>query len=181
MQVRVVPNFKHPRMSSARIVIANETVPIGSRANEGIETIFHSQRSSFSSSGFEVEGYDTQLMSISPDFQAVGQFLIIQRDQSVGGRNAALSAIEVIAYCPGSDVPNSPEKPSEGDLDPGTPGFPHCTDFFTQGTQPAPEAKPLSLIQSQCRAARGKNLGKTSAQMGTKRPFARPRVSPTPP
>jgi len=98
-KVRVIPNFKHPRMSSARIVIANETVPIGSRANEG----------------FEVEGYDTQLMSISPEFQAVGQYLIIQRDQSVGGRNAALSAIEVIAYCPGSDVPNSPEKPSEGD------------------------------------------------------------------
>ena len=104
-------------MSSARIVIANETVPIGSRANEGIETVIHSQSSSFSSSGFEVEGYDTQLMSISPEFQAIGQYLIIQRDQSVGGRNAALSAIEVIAYCPGSDVPNSPEKPSEGDLD----------------------------------------------------------------
>merc|ERR1712079_592123 len=103
-----------PRMSSARIVIANETVPIGSRANEGIETVILSQNSSFSSSGFEVEGYDTQLMSISPEFQAVGQYLIIQRDQSVGGRNAALSAIEVIAYCPGSDVPNSPEKPSEG-------------------------------------------------------------------
>ena len=112
-------------MSSARIVIANETMPIGSRANEGIESVIHSQCSSFSSSGFEVEGYDTQLMSISPEFQAVGQYLIIQRDQSVGGRNAALSAIEVIAYCPGSDVPNSPEKPSEGDLNPGTPGFPH--------------------------------------------------------
>ena len=85
------------------------------------------------SSGFEVEGYDTQLMSISPEFQAVGQYLIIQRDQSVGGRNAALSAIEVIAYCPGSNVPNSPEKPSEGDLEPGAPGFPHTLILLPRG------------------------------------------------
>ena len=72
-----------------------------------------------------MEGYNIQLMSINPEFHAVGRYLIIQRDESVGGtrRNAALSATEVIAYCPGSDG-NLPEEPSEGDYVPGTPGGP---------------------------------------------------------
>ena len=31
----MVPNFKYPRLSDARIVILNDTVPKGSRADEG--------------------------------------------------------------------------------------------------------------------------------------------------
>ena len=37
-QVQVAPNFQYPRLSEARIVISNNTVPSGSRADEGIET-----------------------------------------------------------------------------------------------------------------------------------------------
>ena len=38
-QVQVAPNFQYPRLSEARIVISNNTVPSGSRADEGIETL----------------------------------------------------------------------------------------------------------------------------------------------
>ena len=34
----MVPNIKYPRLSDARIVISNETVPAGSRADEGNQT-----------------------------------------------------------------------------------------------------------------------------------------------
>ena len=55
------------------------------------------------------------------------------------------------------------------------------TDSFTQGIQPAPEAKLLSLFHSQCQAEKRQDLGRTSARMGTWTPSARPRASPTPP
>ena len=56
-----------------------------------------------------------------------------------------------------------------------------CADSFTQGTQLALEAKPLSLNQSRCLVERRQDLGKTSVWMGTRTLFARPRVSLSPP
>ena len=177
LQVRVVPNFKHPRMSSARIVIANETVPSGSRANEGIEAVIHSQRSSLQ---------DLKWKGTTPSWcpSVLNSRLLVN---TWSFRGTSLSEGETQHFLPLRSSPTV--------LDPMCPIplrsplkvtltlelLDSHTDSFTQGTQAAPEAKPLSLIQSQCRAARGKNLGKTSAQMGTKRPFAQPRVSHTPP
>ena len=36
-QLQVAPNFPYPQLSEARIIISNNTVPVGSRADEGIE------------------------------------------------------------------------------------------------------------------------------------------------
>ena len=130
------------------------------------------------SSGFEVEGYDTQLMSISPEFQAVGQYLIIQRDQSVGGRNAALSAIEVIAYCPGSNVPNSPEKPSEGDLEPWTPGFPHW--FFYPGDSSCSGGKALVPDSITMSSRKRQKLGEDKCTDGNKETVCTTKSEPYP-
>ena len=39
LQIRVVPNIQSPRLSEARVLISNHTVPTGSRADEGLELV----------------------------------------------------------------------------------------------------------------------------------------------
>merc|ERR1711936_1155265 len=69
------------------IVVSNETAAFGERAE-----------------GFQVEE-DSQ-------FRAHGRYLILQRDESTGGKGGALSIAEVSVFCP------------RGSYTPGTPGGP---------------------------------------------------------
>merc|ERR1711899_427078 len=86
-QVEVAPNRKYPGLSELRIVVSNETAVFGERAE-----------------GFQVD-QDSQ-------FRALGRYLILQRDESTGGKGGALSIAEVSVFCPkGSYVPGTPGGP----------------------------------------------------------------------
>jgi hypothetical protein len=86
-QVAVAPNERYPGLSEVRIVVSNETAAFGVRAE-----------------GFEVEK--------DSYFSSHGRYLILQRDQSTGGKGGALSIAEVSVFCP------------KGPYVPGTPGGP---------------------------------------------------------
>merc|ERR1711899_316653 len=86
-QVEVAPNKRYPGLSDVRIVVSNETAVFGERAE-----------------GFQVD-QDSQ-------FRALGRYLILQRDESTGGKGGALSIAEVSVFCPkGSYVPGTPGGP----------------------------------------------------------------------
>merc|ERR1719222_1031098 len=86
-QVAVAPNERYPGLSEVRIVVSNETAAFGVRAE-----------------GLEVEK-DSQ-------FRAHGRYLILQRDESTGGKGGALSIAEVSVFCPrGPYVPGTPGGP----------------------------------------------------------------------
>merc|ERR1711962_1405455 len=86
-QVEVAPNKRYPGLSEVRIVVSNQTAAFGERA-EGLQVQQDSQ------------------------FRAHGRYLILQRDESTGGKGGALSIAEVSVFCP------------KGPYVPGTPGGP---------------------------------------------------------
>ena len=57
---------------------------------------------------------------MSPQFRAVGRYLIVQKDNAKGGKGSALSVGEVTAFCP--KEPETPYVPIEGSYIPGNPG-----------------------------------------------------------
>ena len=59
-------------------------------------------------------------MAMSPQFRAVGRYLIVQKDNAKGGKGSALSVGEVTAFCP--KEPGTPYVPIEGSYIPGYPG-----------------------------------------------------------
>ena len=102
--MKISPNKQYPGLSEARMIVSNETVPAGLRA-EGIFMEF-SKNLDNSCQGVEVE----------PDsyFRAYGRYLHLQRDRSEGGKGGALSIAEVSVLCPKQAATYTP----------GTPGGP---------------------------------------------------------